>query len=90
MSTVKIKASEKDTLEKLQAKLRLRSGRILDQYNILGFLIEFGNANFDEFVSFIEGVKLTNVEIKELESKFIKEYEDLHPDKTDDELLYCN
>ena len=88
MSTVKIQPSDKNTLEKLQAKLRLRGEIKLDQYNILGLLIEFGNVNFEEFVSFIEGVKLTEDEIKELETKFIKGYEDKHPDKSDDELIY--
>lgn len=90
MSTVKIQPSDKDTLEKLQAKLRLRSEIKLDQYNILGFLIEFGNVNFEEFLSFIEGVKLNEDEIKELESKFIKKYPDKHPNKSDDELIYGN
>lgn len=88
MSTVKIQPSDKDTLEKLQAKLRLRGEIKLDQYNILGLLIEFGNINFEEFVSFIEGVKLTDDEIKELEAKFIKGYDDLHPDESDDDLIY--
>lgn len=88
MSTVKIQPSDKNTLEKLQAKLRLRGEIKLDQYNILGLLIEFGNVNFEEFVSFIEGVKLTEDEIKELETKFIKGYEDKYPDKSDDELIY--
>ena len=90
MSTVKIQPSDKDTLEKLQAKLRLRSEMKLDQYNILGLLIEFGNVNFEEFVSFIEGVKLTEDEIKEIEAKFIKRYPDKHPDKSNDELIYGN
>ena len=88
MSTVKIKPSDKDLLEKLQAKLRLRSETKIDQYNILGMLIEFGNANFEDFISFIEGVKLTEEEIKELESKIIRGYKDLNPDKSDDELIY--
>lgn len=88
MSTVKIQPSDKDTLEKLQAKLRLRGEIKLDQYNILGLLIEFGNVNFEEFVSFIEGVKLTDKEIKELEAKFIKGYDDLSPNKSDDDLIY--
>lgn len=90
MSTVKIQPSDKDTLEKLQAKLRLRSEIKLDQYNILGFLIEFGNVNFEEFLSFIEGVKLNEAEITELEAKFIKKYPDKHPSKSDDELIYGN
>ena len=88
MSTVKIQPSDKDTLEKLQAKLRLRGEIKLDQYNILGLLIEFGNVNFEDFVSFIEGVKLTDDEIKELEKNFIKGYDDLHPNKSDDDLIY--
>ncbi len=54
----------------------------------MGLLIEFGNGHFEEFVSFIEGVKLTEDEIKELEAEFIKGYDDLHPDKSDDDLIY--
>ena len=90
MSTVKIQPSDKNILEKMQAKLRLRSNLKLDQYSLLGLLIEFGNANLEDFISFIEGVKLSEIEIKELETRFIKEYDDLHPDKSDDELIYGN
>lgn len=88
MSTVKITPKDKDTLERLQAKLKLQTNKKIDQYKLLGHLIKFGNNNFNKFFDFLEQVTLTDEEIEEIKNKYVGSYVDKHPDKTDDELIY--
>ena len=87
-TTVKLDENGKSQLEKLQAKLRLTSDLKIDQFRLLRELIYFGDKNFEEFLSFLQGVPLTDEEIKKINEKFIKSYSYHYPDKSDDELLY--
>jgi len=87
-TTVKLDENGKAQLEKLQAKLRLISDLKIDQFRLLRELIYFGEKNFEEFLSFLQGVPLTEEEIKTLNEKFVKAYSYQFLDKSDDELLY--
>ncbi len=87
-TTVKLDENGKAQLEKLQAKLRLISDLKIDQFRLLRELIYFGDKNFEEFLSFLQGVPLTEEEIKKINEKFIKSYSYHYPDKSDDELMY--
>ncbi len=87
-TTVKLDENGKTQLEKLQAKLRLTSDLKIDQFRLLRELIYFGDKNFEDFLSFLQGVPLTDEEINKINEKVIKSYSHYHPDKKDDELLY--
>lgn len=78
----------KDKLEKIQAKLRLEANIKMDQYRLLRTLISFGEKNFEQFLTFLQGVILTEEEIKKFHKEHIKEGDYFYPDKSDDELLY--
>ena len=86
--TVKLDENGKTQLEKLQAKLRLKSDIKIDQFRLLRELIYFGDKNFEDFLSFLQGVPLTDEEVKKINENFIKAYSYHHSDKSDDELLY--
>lgn len=88
MSTVKIDPSDKELLEKLQAKLKLEANIKYDQYKLLGQLIKFGDIKYKEFLSFIEKTVLTETEITNLETKIIDHYGHKYPETPDDELIY--
>lgn len=87
-TTVKLDENGKAQLEKLQAKLRLISDLKIDQFRLLRELIYFGDKNFEEFLSFLQGVPLTEEEIKKINEKFINPYSYHYPEKSDDELMY--
>ncbi|MCK4849124.1 MAG: hypothetical protein KAT16_08875 [Candidatus Heimdallarchaeota archaeon] len=87
-TTVKLDENGKTQLEKLQAKLRLTSDLKIDQFRLLRELIYFGDSNFEDFLCFLQGVPLTDEEVKKINEKFIKPYSHHYPDKSDDELLY--
>lgn len=87
-TTVKLDENGKARLEKLQAKLRLISDIKIDQFRLLRELIYFGEKNFEEFLSFLQGVPLTEEEIKSINEKFVKAYSYHYLEKSDDELLY--
>ena len=86
--TVKLNPTDKNSLENLQAKLKLQANIKVDQYIILGLLIKYGELEFEKFLEFINGISLTESEIKELESRYIGTYPNLHPEKSDDDLIY--
>ena len=87
-STVKVDDTGKARLERLQAKLRLKSDIKIDQFRLLRELIFFGDTNFEEFLSFLQGVPLTDEEITKINEKYVKPYSYHHPEKSDDELMY--
>ncbi|MBA7660035.1 hypothetical protein ES703_68034 [subsurface metagenome] len=87
-TTVKLDENGKSQLEKLQAKLRLVSDIKIDQFRLLRELIYFGDNNFEDFLSFLQGAPLEEREIKELSRKFVKSYPYYYPEKSDDELIY--
>lgn len=88
-TSVKIDKKEKEKLEILQAKLRLEKNLSLDQYEIIGKLINYALENFDE-ISFFpeEDVFLTKEELKDLEEEIFISAEEYDLDKSDDELIY--
>ena len=86
--SVKLDEIGKSKLEKMQAKLRLEANIKIDQYRLLRTLISFGEENFNLLLSFLQGVTLTDEEIKEFHKQHIKEGKYLFPEKTDDELIY--
>ena len=86
--TVKLNPTDKNSLENLQAKLKLQANIKVDQYILLGLLIKYGELEFEKFLEFINGISLTESEIKELESRYIGTYPNLHHEKSDDDLIY--
>ena len=86
--SVKLDEMGKDKLEKIQAKLRLEANIKMDQYRLLRTLISFGEENFEQFLTFLQGVTLTEEEIKKFHKEHIKEGNYLFSEKSDDELLY--
>lgn len=86
--SVKLDEIGKDKLEKLQSKLRLESNIKIDQYRLLRTVILLAEENYDLLLSFLQGEKLTDEEIKQFHLKHIKEGKFLFPDKSDDELIY--
>jgi len=87
-TTVKLDDNGKAQLEKLQAKLRLKSDIKIDQFRLLRELIYFGEQNFEDFLSFLQGIPLAEEEIEKINKKFIRAYSYHYPDKTDDDVLY--
>jgi hypothetical protein len=88
-TSVKIDTIEKEKLEILQAKLRLEKNLSLDQYEIIGKLINYALENFNDLnFSSNDVLKLTEDEIRELENEVIISAKEFDVDKTDDELIY--
>ena len=87
-TTVKLDENGKSQLEKLQAKLRLKTEIKIDQFRLLRELIHFGEQNFEEFLSFLQSIPLTDEEIKKLNKKVINSFSYHYPEKSDDEVLY--
>ena len=86
--SVKLDEIGKNKLEKLQSRLRLQADIKIDQYRLLRTLILLGEENFDLLVSFLQGEKLSDDEIKEFHNKHIKKGPYLFPEKSDNELIY--
>ncbi|MHA1974109.1 MAG: hypothetical protein ACTSW1_14010 [Candidatus Hodarchaeales archaeon] len=87
-TTQRLDDNTKAELKRLQARLRLMSGIKIDQTSLLREVIYFGAQNFEEFLSFLQGVHLTKEEIDKTNNQYIKSYSYHYPEKTDDELLY--
>ena len=87
-TTVKLDDNGKAQLEKLQAKLRLKSDIKIDQFRLLRELIYFGDQNFEDFLSFLQGIPLAEEEIEKINKRHIKPYSYQYPDRTDDDEQY--
>lgn len=87
-TTVKLDDNGKAQLEKLQAKLRLKSDIKIDQFRLLRELIYFGEQNFEEFLSFLQGIPLAEEEIEKINKQHIKSYSYHYLSESDDEILY--
>ena len=87
-STVKLDETGKEHLEKLQARLRLTSNLKIDQFRLLRSLIFYGEENFDDFLSYLQGTALSDDEIRNIKQDVIGAYSYHFPGKSDDELLY--
>lgn len=86
MANVKMK--KKELLEKLQAKITIKTGRKMCQQDILDRSIEFTYERLDDFIE--ESIKpppITEDLIARLKKKAI-DAPLAHPEKSDDELLY--
>ena len=60
----------------------------IDQFRLLRELIYFGEQNFEDFPSFLQGIPLTEEEIEKINKQHIKSYSYHYPDRTDDDVLY--
>ena len=87
-TTVKMDEIGKARLEKLLARLRLDADIKLDQFRLLRFLVEYGDENLNDFISFLQGVKMSEDEIKIIHEKYIQPGIEYTSDKSDDELIY--
>lgn len=82
-----VKLNNKSLLEKLQAEITLKLGKKMSQQDVLDKSIEFVYKRLDEFISeHIDHPPITNELIKRIKETAIDA--PLHPEKTDDELIY--
>ena len=88
MTTVKMDEIGKARLEKLLARLRLDADIKLDQFRLLRSLVEYGDENLNDFISFLQGTKMSEDEIKSIHEKYIQPGIEYTSDKSDDELIY--
>ncbi len=74
MSSVKI--SRKDQLEKLAAKILLKTGKKITQQELLALCVQYSDENLDEFILQVtkENRKWDAEEIKQLEMEFIEDF----------------
>ena len=68
--------------------MRLEADLSLEQYKILGSIIDYCDSNFHQFVAFLKGVSVSKEEIESIHKEFILEGAYYHPDKSDDDLIY--
>lgn len=83
-----VKLTNKNLLDKLQAKIILRTGKKISQQEILDKTVEFAHDKLEEFIA-------KNVEIPRITDEITKRILETpldapiyHLDKSDDELLY--
>lgn len=74
MSSVKM--SDKDQLERLAAKILLKTGKKFTQQELLSRCVQFSNEKLDEFLSSVvkENRKWTKEEINQLHEKYITDF----------------
>ncbi len=83
-----VKMMKKDLLEKLQATLILKEGKKISQQELLDKCVEFSNAHLEQFI--LEELQIPPLDpskIKQILSHAVDD-EVLHPEKTDDDLIY--
>ena len=83
-----VKLSEKQVLEKIQAKIVLLKGKKISQQEILDKCILYSDSHFEAFIlEEFDSPKLTDDKINQILSTTFKSGYNF-PEKLDDELIY--